>query len=246
MINLTFDEWKDRVAANSALGLVEAAPVNWGMKTPRLCIVATGPSLRSHIGNLRRQRREGALVMALNRAYPFLVDKVGLIPHYAVVMDPGDMLDAIEPRNQGTLHLLASQVRPEVFDALAGTKVAIWHAHNEGWDKWPDHPARRIMVEGATVGINALYLAAMLGHYDIHLFGFDGYHRDGKRHFQHQANDENFHGAEIEVGGRKYLTDYHLAWQAAQLSQLKRLHGGKFNLTFHGSGLLSAVWKEAA
>lgn len=244
MISLTFDQWKERVAGNVALDLPEIEPMQYA--GPPLCVCATGPSLRRYMGNLKRLHRSGAQVMALNRAYPFLISQ-GIVPDYVVVMDPGDMLEAVTPAHPHPLHLLASQVHPEVFNYLRDCKVAIWHAHNAGWEKWPEHPAGRIMVEGATVGINSLYLAAMLGRFDCHLFGFDGYHRGGKRHFRNQAGDANFHGAKIEYAGKSYVTDYHLQWQAAQLGQLKRRHGNKFNLTFHGRGLLSEIWqKEAA
>lgn|SRR3990167_112150 len=241
---LTFEQWRDRVKANLDRYLPQVSRVEWIGKPPPMCIVATGPSLRRHIGALRRLRKRGAHLMALNRAYSVLV-REGLPPDLHVVMHPVGMLDAIQPRDKNTWHLLASQVEPEVFEALKDRRVAMWHAHSPGFEHWSDPRIDNIMVEAGTVGVASLHLSHFIGQHDLHLFGFDGSHHGGKRHFRAQAGDENLPGIEIDFGGEKFTLDGHLAVQAEQFQNVARRQF--FTMTFHGRGLLAAIYeKEAA
>ena len=241
---LSFEQWRDRVKANLDRDLPNVTRVEWLGKAPPMCIVATGPSLKRHLGALKRLRKQGARLMALNRAYSMLV-REGLPPDLHVMMHPVGMLDAIEPRDKNTWHLLASQVEPEVFDALKDRRVAMWHAHSPGFEHWGDPRIEAIMVEAATVGVASLHLSRFLGQRDLHLFGFDGSHQGTKRHFRHQAGDEALPGMQIDYGGEKFTLDGHLAVQAEQFSHVAKRQF--FNMTFHGRGLLAAIYeKEAA
>lgn len=256
-LRLSFDEWKERVTANSARDLPEVEPIQWRGRLPPLAICASGPSLKEHLGALKRMVKQGSRLMVVNRAYGFVV-RHGMTPDLFAAFDPGEeMVGAVAPRCEHTFHLLASQMHPKVFDALQGRKVALWHAWSRGfeYDRAGEHllsgdgavhetwGARHLMCMGSHIGMHALALATFIGHFDIHLFGFDGCLRKGKSHAVKQARDQ-MPLLEVEYDGRTYSVDPPLANQADEFEKVARIQKDKFSLTFHGHGLLAAIWKK--
>ncbi len=257
-LKLTFSAWKERVAINRARGLPEVEPIQWSGKVQPLCICASGPSLREHEGALRRLRKNGARLMAVNLAYPFLARR-GLVPDLFAAFDPDEaMVAAVAPKHPDTFHLIASQMHPKVFDALDGAKLAIWHAYCAGFNysrdgtrplnddagQWhSEWGVRHVMCMGSHIGMHALALATFLGHFDLHLFGFDGYIRKRGVYAFRQARAS---AAEIEIDyeGRTYRLDPPLALQAQEFTQVARIVKDKVSLTFHGHSLLGAIWKK--
>ena len=252
---LSFPEWRDRVEANIARGLPEISPMS-GFRNVPICVCASGPSLRDHIGALKRMQKRGAAVMAVNRAYEFIV-RNGVIPDYFVLFDPDEaMADVVAPRCERTIHLIASQAHPKVFDALQDRKVAIWHALTAGFNvtREGDRPeresdalfsvfgTRHLMAMGAHVGMHAMALATFFGHFDLHMFGMDGSRRKAGAHSVKQARNEEVF--EIAYEGRSYLMDPPLMVQADWFEKVIKIQKDKFNLTFHGHGLLAAIWKK--
>lgn len=275
-LKLTYDQWRHNVTTNMARGLPEMHQVNL-RNAPPICICASGSSLREHLGALKKMRKRGSQVMALNRAYGFLVNH-GIEPDLFAAIDPGEaMVEAVKPARSHTLHLLASQMHPSVFDALKGKKVAIWHCWSRAWvhilqeklspevfarvndpntdpaEAWKiaweslaDFQMPVVINGGAFIGLQALAIATFLGHFNIHLFGFDGCIRGGRKHARAETGDAE-DVLDLDFYGRRYTLDAHLSVQAAEFRTLTKLFGHKFNLTFHGRGLLSEIWeKEAA
>jgi len=256
-LKLTHAEWKSRVEGAKARGLPEAKPIVWQGTLPPLCIVATGPSMKDHLGALKRMVKQGARLMVVNRAYGAVV-RAGLTPDLFAAFDPDEsMVGAVAPACDHTFHLLASQMHPKVFDALQGKKVAVWHAWSRGFD-WSKDGSRKLdhagevydlwgvehtLHGGSHIGLQAMTLATFLGHFDLHLFGFDGCIRKGRKHAVNQAREEapEF---DIEYEGRSYTMDPALSLQAHEFEIMARNFGHKFNLTFHGHGILAAIWKK--
>lgn len=259
-LKIPFSEWKRRVLSVRERNLPELSPIQWGGPVPPMCICASGPSLKEHLGKLKRMRRHGARILAVNRAYPFLV-RNGIIPDLFAAFDPDEaMIEAVAPKRAETFHLLASQMHPKVFDALKDRKVAVWHAWCAGFGYTPDATGRvetdedvfkhwgatHIMCMGSHIGMHAMAIATFIGHFDLHLFGYDGCVRSSGTHAFKQAREES-PLVEIEYEGRTYRVDQPLSLQAQEFREVARIVKNKVNMTFHGTSLLGAIWqKEAA
>lgn len=130
--------------------------------------------------------------------------------------------------------LVASRCHPDLFDALAGDDVTLWHVQDcaadllVGKDQMPDAPS---------ITLQAAFLAFYMGWREVVFHGWDGCYIDGKHH----AVDQD-HGHAVQhatVGGRQFMTT--LAWLAEAedvVRMLGMLPGLKVTVT--GPGMIAA------
>lgn len=213
------------------------------VKDRPLAIVAGGPSLKDRWQEIATL---GADVMALNGAYQFLLDR-WITPDYFMLLDArADNVDFVRRTSDDTLHLIAAQCHPDVFDALSGDRVVMYLTtldYAKADTAHIDKP--KVLVAGTvgTVGFKALCMAYALGYRELHLFGYDSSYADEHHAFPQPLNDE---AKTLEVqldDGRTFVTTPTFAHQASEFpwfaSGMVRHYGMQIEL--HCSGLLPAL-----
>lgn len=197
-------------------------------------VVGSGPSLaRTHkdiVGD----------VIACNSAHDFLIGH-GVIPKYAMFWDANPIIAkfAQKPHPEVT-YLVASRCHPDIFTALAGHRVIVFHAlGGEEVEKYLiSHNRLEPMVGGGSSGVTrATHLAGFMGYTDMHLFGADSSYEEGATHVGGSVIDQK--KMRLRVCGKWFIT---APWMALQVSDFKVLapHLMKLGakLTVHGTGML--------
>jgi uncharacterized Rossmann fold enzyme len=225
----------------------------------RAVVVGGGPSMLAHLGDIRAHKRQGASIITVNNAWRVLVDH-GIFPDNHIMLDARPENAAfLDGAPEGVRYLIASQCAPEVFDALAGREVVVWHNGfgdnavireilQPWWDEGPEQRPCVIVPGGGTVGLRALWLCALSGFRTLHLYGFDSSY-DGDRHHAY-AQPINDADRVMEVAlldpatGRekRYAAARWMVRQAEEFrSHWQDLRREGVTIHVHGQGLLPDI-----
>jgi len=206
-----------------------------------VAIVAFGPSLRDNWERLRDFRT----IYTCSGGHRFLVNR-GIIPTYHVDSDPRAYKANIlgEPHPDVT-YLISSICHPTYFDKLElhRAKVKLWHMLFLEPEIFQHYPKMEwIMTGGHTVGPRTIKLARMMGHANLHMFGFDGsVDSEGRTHAEAHPNpptDMDW----ISYGDKRYYTTHN--WEDHAAILLKDLDKmPDVRTTFYGDGLIQAMAK---
>lgn len=179
-------------------------------------------------------------------AHKFLIEH-GIVPTYHVDSDPrAYKADILGEPHRDVEYLISSICHPTYFDKLElhHAKVKLWHMLFLEPDIFQHYPKWEwIMTGGHTVGPRTIKLARMMGHANLHMFGFDGcVDEDGRTHATEHPNpptDLEW----IEFEGRRYYTNRNWEDHAQILLQdLDRMP--EVNCTFRGDGLIQEMAKR--
>lgn len=181
-----------------------------------ICVCGSGPSLKDHVETIRKRVARGFRVAAVNGAYKFLLEH-DIVPDYFFMVDArqGMNLHFVENPHPNTLHVIASQCHPEIFDALEGYRVALWQVDNYkgAGDAIRELAPKATIFGGATnVGQSSLVPLALMGYRIMHLFGFDGPIRSDapleeapKQHAFLQAQNDAEEKVEVFFEGERFI-----------------------------------------
>lgn len=216
-----------------------AGPYPWvsqkGAHAGHVCLVGGGPSLADNLASLRARIRHGQQVFALNGACRFL-NEHEIVPDAQIVMDarPGQL----GLLGKAHAHYLASQVDPELFEAVKSP--ILWHHAAEGMDEVVPVDRTHALIGGSpSVGLAAMCLAYALGYRNIHLYGYDSSHKDGAGHAYAQADDPL---CKVELGGKTFVSTLTMAGQADNFPNLcASLNEAGCTITYDGAGLMAEV-----
>lgn len=224
-----------------------------GMNVP-IAIVGGGPSLKRTIGELEGFRH----IIAAGSAHDYLRSQ-GVTPEYTVVCDPDPvMANYLRNPSSETKYLLSSHCDDSVFVNLAGMSIALWHCGpvDEELLNRID-PGWHAVGGGCTVGLRAISIAIVLGYQNIHLFGFDSCLSDDEsEHHAYEFTDSSEDLGDIysvklglgtngpNEGAKTYRCAGYQMAQADHFKLLVQHFGHIFEPTFHGDGLLPAMWKQ--
>ena len=238
----------DTVKAHVRDALTRAA--KWIEKGPmseqRALIVGGGPSLGDQLWRIKGYQLSGGVIYACNGAYQYLVDH-GIQPDCQVIHDARESNVAFVPKGERPAHLklyYASQCHPAVLDA-AGDELVIWHANSEtALEVIPkgDVRGRCMIAGGATVGLNAMSLAYLLGHRGFELFGFDSCYADEKHHAYDQAINDGELVLDTTADGEQFRCAPWMVQQAEQflnLYEMMQMLG--CDIFAHGEGLIQTL-----
>jgi hypothetical protein len=151
-------------------------------KTPeragQLAIVASGPSVRDYLDELRSWTGE---IWAINGAYDYLLDE-GIVPHGFFAIDPlPELADYVRRPQRETTFFVAATSDVSVFDALEGFKIKTFFPFSDD----VTYPEGAGMIGGGTTAVTrAPYLALVEGWRDITLFGCDSSYDGGEYCYQ--------------------------------------------------------------
>jgi hypothetical protein len=228
------------ISAACQLGLPEV--IELPANDVPVVICGGGPSLADTLESVRELQKKGAKVYALNNAARFLVLN-GIRPDAQVMVDP-------RPQNADFINeawadelLLSSQCAPEVFAQAKeiGYPVRIWHPAQDGTEQVS---TRFYVGGGLTVGLCSICLAFMVGHREIHLFGYDSSHAKGLGHAYEQQLNNNVELVTCVVDSQEFTCSLAMAGQSSEFTNVqKMLEDLGAKITVYGDGLLPTLWR---
>jgi uncharacterized Rossmann fold enzyme len=199
-------------------------------------ICAAGPSLLPNFPLIKRLSQMGIQVCAVKGTADLLVEN-GIVPTYAVSMDgKPDQVRFFKHPHPEIEYLIAGQSHPDVFEALKGYRVTVWHG--EGKRFLP--PGTDYVQGGSTTGTRAICLMWARGFLTHHLFGFDCCEIDDETHVYPINKPQKL--TEVYLGTRKFRATGQMICQYEELINFfanKRL----VNVVVHGNGMLARAWQ---
>lgn len=217
----------------------------------KIAIVAGGPSLNDTLPELRRQvEEEGYMLVAVNGTFDWLVER-GFKPSVHAMVDARQFNTRFVQNPISTCkYLIASQCHPDVFDALKGQNVHIFHVLNEIGEKeiLDDYYYGKyhFVVGGSTVVLRTIWMMRMLGFTKMDIHGFDSCYMNGNHHAYQQVENDDCEVREVECMGKKFQC---AGWMASQYEDFQHFIaslGDKFELNVHGNGLIAYMMEEGA
>ncbi len=196
-----------------------------------ISIVCYGPSLADTWRDIKRP------IITTSGAHDFLIER-GIVPDFHMQCDPREeQKQFLQKPHKGVTYLMATCCHPEVFKALEGHKVELWHLHNgaetDDWLSKNDPGANRI-GGGTTAGARALEIGSMLGHRRFEIHGMDCSFRGEARHAgKHESKKQNM--IDVECGGQQFTTSVQMVEAAREI--LVFISNYDAELHFHGEGL---------
>lgn len=184
-----------------------------------VAICAAGPSLIRSIPILKALAKIMP-VCAVKGVFSLLAEH-GIKCRYAVFLDAKpDQARFLANPDPDIAYLIASQSPPEVFEALKGLDVRIWHgsklAHlKEGGVLSGQN--EMLVPGGITTGLRSINLMHFAGFRQFHLFGFDCCYEGANSHvYEKTANSPPF---DVVIGERRFTTNQEMAPQHEQFLQ---------------------------
>ena len=182
-----------------------------------IALIGGGASLNSQVDRINGFDH----VMTCGSAHDHLIE-MGIIPNFALAVDAKvDAVDYFRKPQDITSYLLASQCHPNLYERLAGRKIAMWHFLGQCDDPSVFRGEAQINW-GCMVGVLAVQMALYLGFQELHFFGFDcsyvadEHHAYDVGHYHHQVeekksvfstNGKDFHSTMALVSQIEHLYD---------------------------------------
>ncbi len=246
----------DQIKAALERGLEEFGPS--APHDKEVCVVGSGPSVKSQLKKIRKLKRDGAMIIAVKGAHDFLI-KNKIMPHAALAVDPlphivrcfRKKLPKGEPNRPA--YLIASQCHAEVFDYLSDQHVILWHLLASSSH---DFLGGRLQIGGgSTSGSRGIVIAWMMGFRTMHLFGFDSCLQGDGTNKLRKITGERWGGKnpdgkdetilELVCQGKTFFADPAMAAQANEIQDvIKMLEGSRFKA--YGKGLIQTVFEANA
>jgi hypothetical protein len=213
-----------------------------------MVVVGGGPSLADTYRNLRRRQKQGHHIWAVNAVHDYLIER-HIVPDCCALLDARiHTVDFVRKPHPDVTYFVGSQVHPDVFKALEGYRVVLWHAAGVEKLLQEEVGESRMWVTvggGSSVGVKSPILGNLLGYRKFALYGMDSSYRDGENHAYRQEVNDGERLVEVTVAGRKFLC---ARWMAAQGEDFKTLYRALeakgCEVTAHGDGLIPHIYRR--
>lgn len=224
----------DNIRATFERGYIRFNELMNSAQGKAISIVGAGPSLS------RTYKDIVGDVMACNSAHDFLIGK-GIIPKFALYWDANPVIAKMAGKSHPEVtYLVASRCHPDLFKALAGCRVVVFHAlGGEPVEKYLiAYNRMEPLVGGGSSGVTrGTHLAGAMGYTDVHLFGADSCYEEDATHVGGSLIEQK--KMRLRVCGRQFTTAPWMALQVADFQVLvPHLQTLGMNLTVHGTGML--------
>ncbi len=207
-------------------------------------LIGGGGSINNCIEEIRQLQNEGAIVFGLNGASKWARGH-GISIDYQVIIDAKEESKELVDTGANA-YLMASQCNPETLKRAKNP--ILLHLITENVEDFL--PKERVKKGGytlvgsrTTVGTTAMCIAYILGFRDLHLFGYDSSHTDGKSHGYSQPMNNNMPFVKMEWAGKTFDTSIAMKGQAERFplfaKQLKELG---CHIKLYGQGLLQTIY----
>lgn len=207
-------------------------------------IVGGGPSLRDNLHHIRNHKSRGHPIWAANGAHDYLIEN-DIIPDVMLNLDSGEEhIKVLQKPHKDVIYFVASQCHPNVFEALEGYNIRMWHNYNKGTPALLKELGEEgnIFAGGCSVCLKSVNIAAAMKHKVIHLYGVDSSY--GKDDEEDHAYVSEFDEAPTEIftvnAGEKAFRARGWMIQQSQDFQVQYNQCKSFGikLTAHGEGLI--------
>jgi predicted SAM-dependent methyltransferase len=230
--------------------------------TGKAIIASAGPSIRTHLEELKNRQKEGATIFCVKHSLPILLE-YGIKPEFCVILDPRpldgtsthgivrkDLFKDVPPE---TTMLVASMTNRDVTKHLLdrGVNVVGWHALANGIDRFISTGKIDLIIAGGTCSaMRAINVAYNLGFREVELVGFDCSQEEGWKPDPKdlQSTDERNRPKYIEIfykdANKKFYSTGELVAQAQDLiGTFENPNDMMFNV-WDNSNYLSEIWKD--
>ncbi len=217
---------------------------NLGKSIGPVAIVGGGPSLKHEIENLKAF---SGPIMGCGSVHDYLIEQ-GVPVDSHVICDPEAVVTRwlTKPRIS-VKYLVASQCNPALFERLEGYDVRMWHATvimaatGEALCDFRGEPE----IPGADFVVGRAWpIAAVMGHKDIHFFGFDcSFPSDceSQHAYDYDWIKEEPVYATCEHTGERFATVPGWMAQLNTFMKMLAMSAGQFTITIHGESLVASM-----
>jgi hypothetical protein len=219
-----------------------------------IVICSAGPSLATHIGEIRKLQFEGAKVVAVKHAIDTLKSH-GIKPWAVVLLDPrGHVEGFVKAPDPDVTYFVASMCDPSVVKTLNENKCKVigYHAYVNAGETSVMIPSDLPVSGGSATGTRSIGLFAdMFGYKTFHLFGFDLSHH-AKPDLKEKGADGQDKYMELSIGTHSHKNEYvsRTFWTEgqflAQSNELVDLYKTRTDLDIiiYGDGLAGWLFKH--
>ena len=211
-------------------------------------LIGGGASINDHIEDIRKLQIDGATVFAMNGASKWARGH-GIAVDYQLILDAKkETAGLVDPSAKE--HMYASQCHP---DTLANAKnLTLWHLIRPGLEEL--FPPARVAKGGyalvggdSSVGVCALCASYIKGYRELHIFGYDTSHRDGKGHGYKQRMNDTMPTMIITWAGEDYQMSIAMKDQVSNfMAYAQALERADCGITVYGDGLLQTIYNTNA
>jgi SAM-dependent methyltransferase len=250
-VNLNTSEEKilSNIRENAKFGCRHVRP-HMIQEEAEVIVLCGGPSLNDYEDEIIEAHKNGTKVVTVNGAYNWAQER-GIHNVNQCVIDARPFNKRfVEPPRDDCYYFIASQCDPSVFEALSPERTFYWHCTTS--DAAVDileecYPEFVVCGGGSTVMLRALVLLRTLGFKRLKIYGFDSCARDEDHHaYEQKENDTKLEMAPVTVGGRTFLCQRWMVYQAFEFLDMVRIMGDEFSLDVKGDGLIAHILKTGA
>ena len=207
-----------------------------------------GPSLKEYIPEIKRlARRKNHYVVCVKTAHDTLIENK-IIPFACILLDPrAHVIDFIENPHPKVKYIVASMVHPVTVDQLLKKKASVWGYHAMGGAGEEEVFRMRLgkktamLSGGCSTAMRGIAVMNMLGFRKFKLYGYDLCYpnpvdmteKDEKGRLKY---------LEVEVLGRKFITDAEKVAQAQDFAQMMKER--TIQMEVYGPGLVPHIWNS--
>jgi len=239
--------------------IAEARKNGWKELVPspphggEISIVASGPSVKSQIKKIKKDKAKGIPLFAVKGAQQWLLDN-GIVPDFAIAVDPQThIIECFKTVHPDVIYMLGSQVHPWTFQYIhdKGGKIVLWHLYSK---TNTDLLANKLQVGGgSTSGLRAITVAYLMGFTDFKLYGFDSclLNKDSKLRKitgDRYGDKPNERILQLDIAGEKFYADPAFAAQADEFQKIVRTmrdpRRGMAKFRAYGKGLIPAICRD--
>jgi len=207
-------------------------------------LIGGGDSINDHIEEIKELQKTGT-VYAMNAASQW-ARKNGIRVDYQVILDAKpESAELVDPKAGN--RLIASQCNPKT--AQNAGDFTLWHLSRPGVEEL--FPPEKVKEGGYTlvggdssVGVCALCAVYILGHRDLHIFGYDTSYREGKGHGYEQKINKTMPTMKTDWAGEEYTISIAMKDQCRNfMLYAKELETMGCTFSVYGEGLLQTIWR---
>lgn len=213
----------------------------FGQATGPIAIVGGGPSLKAELDNLRAFPGP---IMGCGTVHDYLIGN-GIIPNYHVNAEPdadGVMLRWFTKPRYETTYLLASHCPGDIFDALAGYDVRLWHLAVPIDGDAPDFRGEPSVPGGHFIIGRAWPLAAIMGYKDLHFYGFDcSFPKDCTSQHAYDYEWTREEPVGVTCDGERFTSTLGLLSQLSVFMKMLATSPKQLKIKVHGDGLAGRI-----
>ena len=219
-------------------------------------VVGGGPSVDGQLDKIKELQAQGMKLLVIERMYPWATQQ-GLTVDYVVSLDASEGVETgFTHMQKDAIHLLVATTNPKIFPIVEGYRNYVWAGQAamlpEAREEWEKNGYKKLIIvnTGGSVTLGSIFLALMLGHRNIHLFGFDCMVPSTDKQYATGIAGESVDRTylEVETNGQTVLTCtafLAFAQQFFSMMETARQWGMPDSVDIYGESLVNKMWDRS-